>query len=115
MNLSGASPQSGPRGRRIAAAFFMVGLWLILNILTVCPSLHHLVHGDSDSVTHDCFVTQFASGHSSPDLQGETGVAPPLVAEHVFRVAEVRWVLISEHRLPGSRGPPPADPAAASG
>ena len=104
-------------GRRKIAATLMLGLWLVLNLIAAAPDLHHLIHASSDSIQHDCFITQFNNGQYSADVPVAIAFAPPShVVESVSR-PEFSRHFVSVSLLPHSRGPPtPSEsPAAVSG
>lgn len=85
---------------------FVFGTWLVLNVISVSPWLHHLLHGDYDQATHQCFITQFASGQLLADLPTAVTHPAPPATDGTFPLWETRVVSVSLHLLPGSRGPP---------
>ena len=61
------SPRQHRFGRTVVAAL-MLGLWLVVSVFALSPNLHHLLHKDSESVTHYCLITQFAKGSLPSDF-----------------------------------------------
>ena len=53
----------------------MLALWVGTFALTVCPSLHQLLHADSQSASHVCLITQIKH---HPLLASFVPVAAPL-------------------------------------
>ena len=84
----------------------MLGLWLGLGVLAVCPHLHQLLHKDSQSVTHQCLVTQFGKSSLFDGFAGLATVVPPPVGLRLPAFIEVEVFPASDHRLSPSRAPP---------
>jgi len=41
----------------------MLLLWLTTVLVSFSPRLHHLLHDDSQSAQHECFITLLTKGH----------------------------------------------------
>jgi len=93
-----------PAGQAVLASV-LTGLVLLLNAMTVSPSLHEWFHADAGKADHECAVTLFAHGQVD-----SASVAVPLVASLAF-FQTVPTVEISVFRpaiddLPAGRAPP---------
>jgi hypothetical protein len=84
----------------------MLLLWLGTLALAASPQLHSLLHQDSQSPTHHCFITQLQR-HSV--LAGSAPVtapaAPPVQVQAIAR-AEPQFLASINYRLSPSRAPP---------
>ena len=88
----------------------MLVLWLAAVLVSLAPSLHHLLHDDSQSARHECLVTLLSKGQvlggPSPVVLGAVTRTcielPPTVA----LVAPAS----ADYRLSLSRAPPAPAP-----
>ena len=91
---------------KAALAGLLVLLLLFVSALTVCPSLHHLLHHDSNDSDHCCLVTAFAKGQV-----GMADVVPvvafiSLVFLCVIDMVQTAPLPFFDYRLSPSRAPP---------
>ncbi|MBI3415801.1 MAG: hypothetical protein HY043_10885 [Verrucomicrobia bacterium] len=91
---------------KASGVILMLGLWLGLSSLAVCPQLHQLLHKDSQSVDHFCHITHLSKSPWLMDGGSHVSVVPLLTALDFFRVLEFRYSATSNHRLSASRAPP---------
>ena len=87
-------------------ASLMLILWLGTTALAASPQLHHLLHKDSKSATHECLVTLLSK---SQLLAGGTATFVLVLAPIFFGlllIAESSHFSIVDYRLSPSRAPP---------
>lgn len=71
------------------AAMLAVALVLVLDVLAVCPEAHEFFHHDADAAEHECVVTHFLHGSTTPVDFCPLVVGPVLVGENEPRLAAV--------------------------
>ena len=91
---------------RFAAVWLMLALWLGSFALTVSPELHRLLHHDSQSVKHECFVTQLSKGSAVSIQVAVPTLAPPWIELSLSFLSEPGCFSLSDYRLSPSRAPP---------
>jgi len=84
----------------------MLGLWLMLSALTVSPSLHHVIHDDSQSISHECLVTLLSKGHLSVGVLAAAAICLILVFFGLVFLTESLFLPRLDRRLAPSRAPP---------
>src|SRR5262245_25369849 len=92
-------------GRALVVALMLV-LWLGTAALAASPQLHHRLHKDSKSLTHECLVTLLSKSHL---LAGGTGAFTLALIPIFFArlpAAQSFQFLILDYRLSPSRAPP---------
>lgn len=89
----------------------MIGLWLVLSALAVSPKLHHVLHADSQNLSHECLVTLLGKNHLL--LGGSAGIALCVVLFCFGLVLLAESVLFPRRdcRLAPSRAPPAFPPS----
>jgi len=91
---------------KILVVSLMLVLWLGTTALAASPQLHHLLHKDSRSTTHECLVTLL----SKSQLLAGGAATFVLVLTPVFfgllLIAESSHFSLIEYRLSPSRAPP---------
>ena len=93
---------------RCAAVCLMLSLWLGTLALTVSPDLHRLLHHDSQSLNHECFVTQLSKGSAVSSYVAVPTLAPPWIELSLSFLSERGFFSVSDYRLSPSRAPPSA-------
>ena len=93
---------------KFAAVWLMLALWLGTFALTVSPELHRLLHHASQSVKHECFVTQLSKGSAVSVHVAVPALAPPRIELTLSYLSEPRCFSLSDYRLSPSRAPPSA-------
>jgi hypothetical protein len=91
---------------RILIVSLMVVLWLATAAVAASPELHHRLHRDSKSVTHECVVTLFSKSYL---LNGSTSsfvLALIPVFFGLFLLLQSFRFSIIDYRLSPSRMPP---------
>jgi hypothetical protein len=90
------------------AAIFLAAMLQWAAVLAVCPSLHELIHHDSDDEHHNCAVTLFLSGQVEQAFVDPLVVRQPVPVELLLRLtwaaAVVGSFFLSCHIL--EHGPP---------
>jgi len=91
---------------KAALAGLLVLLLLFVSALSVCPSLHHLLHHDSNDSDHCCLVTAFAKGQV-----GTADVVPVVAFISLVFLCGTSLVKTAppasfDYRLSPSRAPP---------
>ena len=84
----------------------MLALWLGTLALTVSPELHRLLHQDSQSLNHECFVTQLSKASSVSIHVAVPTLAPPWIELSLSFLSEPGCFALSDYRLSPSRAPP---------
>ncbi len=91
---------------RTASAVLLAGLFLFLSALSSSPKLHHWLHSDAHSASHDCVVKLFANGQV--DVAGTAAAVP--VAADLFGGVALRPIALflpsADYRYSSSRAPP---------
>ena len=91
---------------KTAAAGLMLVLWTATLLIASSPSLHSLLHSDSQDATHHCLVTQVKE-HSLLACSGTVPVPVlPPVAFAPTPCSEVQFASSFDYRLSPSRAPP---------
>jgi hypothetical protein len=91
---------------RVSIVGLMLGLMLGLGVLALSPRLHHLLHKDSQSVTHQCLITQLGKGNLVFGFTSAELVTPPPVGFSLLRCAEFQFLPTADYRFSSSRDPP---------
>jgi len=91
---------------RVTMAGLMLGVWLGLVGLATFPQLHHLLHSDSSTPSHECCITQVAkSQFLAPG--GLVGIAALVVAFFKLPFIFEPFLLPAiDLRIASPRGPP---------
>jgi len=93
---------------RLAAVLLALSLWLGLCALEVSPDLHHFLHRDAQSPTHNCLVTQLQH-HSVLSGCAVTRIPiAPATWSWLGGCRDFRFYPFSDYRLSPSRAPPSA-------
>ena len=91
---------------RLIVFGLMLGLCLGTVVLRVSPQLHHRLHDDSASASHECVVTLITKGHLLSGASEANAVVPvalvfsPLLLDPVWNFSAV------DYRCSHSRAPP---------
>jgi hypothetical protein len=93
------------RAAKSGAAFFCLGVFLLVQSMAAVPALHAWAHPDARDPGHECAVTLFLHGqlHSSATEVAVTKHPPVLVSQAPVRRVDL---VSSDVRLLPSRGPP---------
>src|SRR2546430_11439937 len=91
---------------RILIVCLMLGLWLGATALATSPQLHHRLHKDSQSPTHECLVTFFSKGYLFGAAEGNFVLPLIPLFFGLLLIAELSHFSILEYRLSPSRAPP---------
>ncbi len=84
---------------------FLVALVLLLNALAAAPSLHELIHQDSDHAGHACAITLFTHGQVDlADCAVPVAVPPARIEATAFIIFSVPSTAMEN--LPPGRAPP---------
>ena len=91
---------------RLAAALFMVTLWMGLNAVALSPKLHQLFHKDAKDADHTCVVTKLQQHSVAPGLVPVIAPLPTDRWNPQPAAPDLQVLLTSDHRLLPSRAPP---------
>ena len=83
----------------------MLGLFLVLQIVSASPALHHWFHEDSDSPDHQCVIRLVSQGQFDHAPVQVTVPLPQIVSVTVVFPDSVALVVVDYRLLPG-RAPP---------
>ena len=98
--------QARTSAARLAIAGLMLALWLGMGFVAVSPQLHHWVHADAQSGTHQCLAVQLNKGPLLLGFASVTVSAPISIFVDVPSYEEFHYLPTANHRLCSSRGPP---------
>lgn len=91
---------------KILAVSLMLVLWLGTTALAASPQLHHLLHKDSKSATHECLVTLLSKSQLLAGSAATFVLALVPIFFGLLLIAESSHFSIIEYRLSPSRAPP---------
>jgi hypothetical protein len=91
---------------RILVVSLMLILWLGTAALAASPELHHRLHPDSKSPTHECLVTLLSKSHLLAGAAGSFILALIPVFFGLLLLAESSRCSVIDYRLSPSRAPP---------
>ena len=91
---------------KILVVSLMLVLWLGTAALAASPQLHHLLHKDSKSATHECLVTLLSKSQLLAGGAATFVLALIPVFFGLLLIAESSHFSIIEYRLSPSRAPP---------
>ena len=93
-------------GRKLLVSVVFV-LWLATSLVAVSPRLHHWLHTDAQSTSHDCVFTHVSKGQLLGVAPGLVTVAPSSFLVRLALSDESRFVPAALYRWSPSRAPPP--------
>jgi hypothetical protein len=102
------TPKHQRRAGKLAAVSLMLLLWVGTVALAASPRLHHLLHGDSQSPNHHCFISQLGKSSVLPGLPSFASPTPALTWIGLVRLSDLQNFSIFDYRLSPSRAPPSA-------
>jgi len=91
---------------KILLVALMLVLWLGTSALAASPELHHRLHKDSKSLTHECLVTLLSKSHLLAGGTGSFVLAFIPIFFGLLLIADSSHFSIVDYRLSPSRAPP---------
>jgi hypothetical protein len=91
---------------RVLIVSLMLLLWLLTAALAASPDLHHLLHPDSKSATHECLVTLLSKSQLLGGGAAGCALAPVPIIFASLRIIESSPSSGVDLRLSPSRAPP---------
>jgi hypothetical protein len=102
------TPKHQRRAGKLAAVSLMLLLWVGTVALVSSPELHRLLHVDSQSPNHHCFISQLGKSSVLPGLPSLASPTPALTWIGLVRLSDLQYFSIFDYRLSPSRAPPSA-------
>jgi hypothetical protein len=84
----------------------MLVLWMATSLVAVSPHLHHWLHADAQSTSHDCVFTHVSKGQLLGAAPGLVTVAASFFLFRSVLPDEPRFVPAALYRWSPSRAPP---------
>jgi hypothetical protein len=91
---------------KLAAAFFLAGVVLLVSTIGSSAALHEAIHPDANTPGHNCAITLFTKGHISAAGIATTVIGSISLVGALILLADAFIPSPANYRYSSSRAPP---------